>query len=66
MVVVFIKARAEGRQKRHKEKKAQAIQKKDKTRGKAMDKKRSYIIGLLNQLIKLRVQNVKTRFLLRC
>ena len=39
LVVVFTEARAEGRQGRHKGRKAQAIQEEDKTRGKAMDKK---------------------------
>ena len=47
---------------RNKGRKAQAIQEEDKTRGKATDKKQSYTTGLLNQPIKPRVQNVKTRF----
>ena len=55
LVVAFTKARAEGRQGRHKGRKAQAIQEEDKTRGKATDKKQSYITGLLIQPIKLRV-----------
>jgi hypothetical protein len=61
-VVVFTEARAEGRQGRHKGRKAQAIQEENKTRGKATDKKQSYITGPLNQPIKPRVQNVKIRF----
>ena len=48
LVVVFTEARAEGRQGRYKGRKAQAIQEEDKIRGKAMDKKQSYITGLLN------------------
>ena len=48
LVVVFTEAKAEGRQGRHKGRKVQAIQEEDKTRGKAMDKKQSYITGLLN------------------
>ena len=48
LVVVFTEARAEGRQGRYKEREAQAIQEEDKTRGKAIDKKRSYTTGLLN------------------
>ena len=69
LVVVFTEARAEGRQGRYKGRKAQAIQKEEKIRGKAIDKKQSYlelITSLLNQLIKPRVQNIITRFLLRC
>ena len=54
-MVVFTKARVQGRQGRYKGRKAQAIQKEDKIRGKAIDKKQSYITGPLNQLIKLRV-----------
>ena len=57
-MVVFTKARAEGKQERYKGRKAQAIQEEDKTRGKAIDKKQSYlelITSLLNQLIKPRV-----------
>ena len=65
LVVVFTEVRAEGRQGRYKGRKVQAIQEEDKIRGKAINKKQSYITGLLNQLIKPRVQNVKIRFLLR-
>ena len=61
-LVVFTKARVEGRQGRYKGRKVQAIQEEDKTRGKAMDKKRSYITSPLNQPIKPKVQNVKIRF----
>ena len=45
LVVVFTEARAEERQKRHKEKKAQAIQKENKIkgRGKVINKKQSYL-----------------------
>ena len=39
LVVVFIEARAKGRQGRYKGKKAQAIQEENKIRGKAIDKK---------------------------
>ena len=39
LVVVFTEARAEGRQRRYKRKKVQAIQEEDKIRGKAIDKK---------------------------
>ena len=42
MVVVFTEARAEGRQRKHKGRKAQAIQKKNKIKGKATDKKQNY------------------------
>ena len=64
MVVVFTEARAEGRQGRHKGRKAQAIQEEDKTRGKATDKKAK----LYNWPVKPtnQTKNVKTRFLLRC
>ena len=40
LVVVFTEARAEGRQGRHKGRKAQAIQEEDKTKSKATDKKK--------------------------
>ena len=39
LIVVFIEVRAEGRQGKYKGKKTQAIQKEDKIRGKAIDKK---------------------------
>ena len=43
LVVIFTEARAEGRQGRYKGRKVQAIQEEDKIRGKATDKKRSYL-----------------------
>ena len=39
LIVIFTEVRAKGRQKKYKKRKTQAIQKKDKIRGKAIDKK---------------------------
>ena len=53
LIVIFTKARAEGKQERYKGRKAQAIQEEDKIRNKTIDKKQSYLklityTGLLN------------------